>query len=255
MRHIRVVVLGAGLTLATGIAVAMAGTPFGGDDSGQIPSSKSTLKCENSIGNAVGKAVVCFLKCDAARADGKLADDTAEDACEKNNAGKSCLEKFEATATKKQSKDTTGGCNCVNVPSIALTIEAIMDGVAGISYCDSSSGTHFGGEDTGFLPPPKSAIKKCEDKANKLVGKAVPCFLKCDAARADGKLADDTAEDACEKNNAGKSCAEKLEASVAKLKGCPSCVSGSNLARFFEGALDGINSEWYCASPSGAFLE
>src|SRR5258708_3023643 len=123
MAQMRIVALGAGLALAAGVVVAIAGTPFGGDDTGTISSNKDTLKCEESIDKAVGKAVGCIGKGTASEASGKLANDAAEDACEKNNAGKSCLEKFAASATKAQSKDTSGGCNCVNVATLSGVIE------------------------------------------------------------------------------------------------------------------------------------
>jgi hypothetical protein len=86
------------------------------------------------------------------------------------------------------------------------------------------------------------------------VGTSVACVIKCHASRADGKLADDTAEDACEKNNAGKSCLEKFQASVAKLKGCLPCINAATLSTTIETVLDAGNSLTYCALPSGAFL-
>jgi hypothetical protein len=259
MAQMRIVALGAGLVLATGVAVAVAGTPFGGDDFGTIPSNKDTLKCEQSIDKAVGKAVGCIGKCTASEASGKLANDAAEDMCEKNNAGKSCLEKFAASVTKAKTKDTSGGCNCVNGSAISGIVESVLDGMNNTVYCDSTSGTPFGGDDTGFIPVAKSATAKCEASVAKAVSKAVACVIKCHASRASGKLADDTAEDACEKNNAGKSCLEKFTASVTKAQagdtsgGC-NCVSGTGLAGTIESQLDINSALTYCASPSGAFL-
>jgi len=256
MKQLRIT-LSAGAVLAAGVTVAIAGTPFGGDDTGTVPdpAHKTTLKCEETIGKAVGKAVGCIAKCTAKRSSGVFADDTAEDACEKNLAGKSCLEKFTAAGAKAQSKDTTGGCNCISVSGLATVIEFDLDSMNNAVYCDTTSGTPFGGDDTGDVPVAKSAVAKCEDTVNKLVGKAAGCIIKCHAARASGKLADDTAEDACEKNNAGHSCLEKFQASVAKLTGCPPCLNATTLASTIESTLDTGNSLTYCASPSGAFLE
>jgi hypothetical protein len=251
------IALSAGIVLAAGVTVAIAGTPFGGDDSGTVPdpSHKTTLKCEETIGKAVGKAVGCIGKCTAKRSSGSFTDDATEDACEKNNAGHSCLEKFTATATKAQTKDTSGLCNCVNVSGLASIIESDLDAMNNTVYCDTTSGMPFGGDDTGDLPVAGSPVAKCEDTVNKLVGKAVGCIIKCHSARASGKLADDTAEDACEKNNAGHSCLEKFQASVAKLTGCPPCLNSATLASTIETTLDAGNSLTYCASPSGAFVE
>ncbi len=255
MKQLTIVAVGVGAVLAVG--VALAGTPFGGDDTGTIPdpSHKTTLKCEETIGKAVGKAVECIGKCTAERSSGKLTDDTAEDDCEKNLSGKSCLEKFTAAVTKAQTKDTSGLCNCINGPGVATIIESDLDGMNNLVYCDTTSGTPFGGDDTGDLPVAKSAVAKCEDTVNKLVGKAAACIIKCHASRASGKLTTDTAEDACEKNNAGKSCLEKFQASVAKLTGCPSCIDAASLATTVENTLDTGNALTYCASPSGAFLQ
>src|SRR5262245_46635285 len=126
MRHL---VISAGIVLATATVALSVPTPFGGDDSGFIPQNKLTLKCEESIAKAVGKASACVGKCTAARADGKLADDVAEDACEKLNAGKSCIELFDAAVTKAQAKDTTLACNCIVGPSLGGVIEADLDGM------------------------------------------------------------------------------------------------------------------------------
>jgi hypothetical protein len=118
----------------------------------------------------------------------------------------------------------------------------------------------FGGDDTGFVPPPKSDVAKCETKASKAAAKLVACIFKCHDSRASGKLADDTAEDACEKGLTGKkpSCAAAFANSIAKLKGCPPCINGSamaSLASAAEAILDADNGMVYCASPSGAFVQ
>src|SRR6516225_7744057 len=98
--------------------------------------------------------------------------------------------------------------------------------------------TPFGGDDTGFIPPATDA--KCEAGAAKAQGKLIACILKCHASRASGKLADDTAEDSCEKTLVGKSCAALFAGAIAKLKGCPACINGTtmgNLAGLIEGVL------------------
>ena len=131
--------------------------------------------------------------------------------------------------------------------------------VVGLWAASARAQTPFGGDDTGLIPPAKSPIAKCEAGAGKAADKLIACILKCHASRASGKLADDTAEDACEKTLAGKSCTALFAAAIAKLKGCPACINGTtmaNLAGLTEALLDGNNSMVYCAaSPSGAFLD
>ena len=73
-----------------------------------------------------------------------------------------------------------------------------------------------------------------------------------------GKLADDTAEDSCEKTLAGKSCFAKFTLAISKLAGCPTCINGTtmgNLAGLTETLIDNLNNLVYCASPSGAFVQ
>jgi hypothetical protein len=123
-----------------------------------------------------------------------------------------------------------------------------------------AQGTPWGGDDTGFIPPAKSATAKCEAGAAKAANKLVSCIFKCHASRASGKLADDTAEDSCEKSlTTGKSCTALFAGAIAKLKGCPACINGTtmaNLAGMAEAVLDASNNQVYCsASPSGAFVQ
>ena len=230
------------------VGTAGAQTPFGGDDTGLIPPAKSpTAKCEAGAAKAQGKLTACILKCHASRASGKLADETAEDSCEKTLVGKSCTALFAGAIAKLK------GCpSCINgttMGSLAALTEALLDGNNSTVYCDSSSGTPFGGDDTGFVPTPKSASAKCEAGAAKAAGKLIGCIQKCHASRASGKLADDTAEDSCEKTLAGKSCVAKFTLAISKLTGCPACINGTtmgNLAGLTESTLDGNNSAIYC---------
>jgi hypothetical protein len=235
------------------------GTPWGGDDTGFIPPAKSpTAKCEAGAAKAADKLNACIFKCHASRAKGKLADDTAEDSCERTLAGKSCTAKFAASIAKLK------GCpSCINgttMAGLATFSEKIIDKNNGIVYCDTSSGTPFGGDDSGDIPTAKSASAKCEAGAAKARDKLNACIFKCHADRAKGKLADDTAEDSCEKTLAGKSCAAKFTLAISKLSGCPSCINGTtmaDLAGFTETIIDmDINGVVYCAaSPSGAFVQ
>ena len=132
--------------------------------------------------------------------------------------------------------------------------------VVGLWVASARAQTPFGGDDTGFIPPAKSPTAKCEAGAAKAADKLRGCIFKCHANRASGKLADDTAEDSCEKTLAGKSCTAKFAASIAKLKGCPSCINGTTMATYaveIEQEIDGTTGAMvYCsASPSGAFVQ
>jgi hypothetical protein len=162
MISFRIVALGTGVALAAGITVARAqGTPFGGDDTGDIPPPNSaSAKCESGVAKAADTLIACILKCHARRASGKLADDTAENSCEKTTlektlVGKSCTALFAAALAK------LSGCPaCINgttMANLAGTTESLLDTHNSAVYCDPASGTFFGGDDTGFVPTANSA--------------------------------------------------------------------------------------------------
>jgi hypothetical protein len=117
-------------------------------------------------------------------------------------------------------------------------------------YCDTSSGTPFGGDDSGFIPPHNSTIKTCELKVGGAESKLATCYLNCAALRASGTLPDETAEEACE-----STCTTGFTGLVAQLNGCPSCLDSGAIANMTESLLDGTYvPDIYCASPSGAFV-
>ena len=135
-----------GLMLTAG--AALAGTPFGGDDGGFLPpgGSKGAVgKCETAISKSASKAVACIFKCHDSRAAGKLANDTAEDACESANDGKSCLAKYFSATTKSIGKGGCPACLAGNVATIATTAETVLDASNGLVYCASPSGAFVDG--------------------------------------------------------------------------------------------------------------
>jgi hypothetical protein len=104
------------------------GTPFGGDDSGNIPSDAPTgpvTKCQNGVAKAVGNLVGAIAKCTTAVVQGQATDDQACDAA--------ALKKFGATKT--------AGCDaCTNLPTIGSVVEIMVNNTNGLVYCGSPSG-------------------------------------------------------------------------------------------------------------------
>ena len=241
MTRFRIVALSTGVAFAASIAVAIAGTPFGGDDSGTIPSDAPkgpVTKCESGVAKAAAKLVGSIFKCHAGRTTGKFADDTAENACE-------------STALTKFGLTKTAGCRgCTDLGHLGSVLEGVVDTNNDFIYCELT-GTPFGGDDSGFIPPdaPKGAETKCSNGAAKAVGKLVGSIPKCHIGRATGKFTDDTAENGCETTAQNK----------LKIKPtCPQCLAPFNvqLAAIFEGQVDGApNGLIWCGSPSGAFLD
>jgi hypothetical protein len=262
MTRFRVVALSTGVALAVGFAVASAGTPFGGDDGGRIPSDSPNgpvTKCESGVATAASKLIGAILKCHAGRTTGKYASDSAEETCE-NTA----LTKFA----------TLAGCSsCASAgytPPLGFWIEDLVDCFFSAKiYCDPA-GTPFGPNTTsddacpgGSLIPPDAPTGPetiCSNGVGTAVGKLVRSITKCHIRRAQGRLTSDSAENGCE------STAEAKFATTTKTAGCPACIGSlTALASFVERSLDTlpptvngpfvcINCQIWCGSPSGAFL-
>ena len=240
-----VLALSSGVVLAAGVSVAIAGTPFGGDDLGTIPSDAPkgpVTKCETGVAKAAGKLVGAAIKCHTSRASGKLADDTAEDTCET-----AAVTKFAATKTAGCAACTGG---MTGLTALGNAIVANLDTNNNKVAC-TATGTPFGGDDTGNIPAdaPKGPVTKCEGLVGKGVSKLVGSIIKCHGSRVAGKLADDSAENTCETT-------AKTKFGTTKTAGCDACLGSlSALADFVEGQADGaLNAIVWCGSPSGAFL-
>jgi len=242
MTQLRIVVLSAGVALAAGVTVAVAGTPFGGDDLGTIPTDSPkgpVTKCESGVAKAASKLAGSILKCHTARARGKLASETAEDACETT-----ALTTFGATKT-------AGCAACTNLTTLGAAIEAALDSNNNKVAC-TATGTPFGGDDTGNIPAdaPKGPVTKCEGGVGKAVGKLVGSIVKCHIGRARGKLTDNTAEDACEAT-------AKTKFGTTKATGCDPCLGAlSTLGAFVEAQADGaLNALVWCGGAGGTALK
>jgi len=238
-KHLLVVV---GLAAAIGAGSARAGTPFGGDDMGFVPPDTGTLKCESSVTKNAAKLTLavslCHIKAADAGVKGKTFD---EEMCEDAARGKYDAANLKLTCP-----------NCVDPKAIGDNVQSMLDMAAnGGIYCDTTSGTPFGGDDSGDVPPSKAA-EKCQNLTTKqlalLVGTVSKCHNKLAAQALKGKPFD---EEGCE--NAAVS---KFNAFTGTLTNCPSCLSGL-LVGFGQLVADGVDAQLgtiYCQSPSGAFL-
>ncbi len=236
--------------LMTMLALALSGnllaaTPFGGDVKGFLPTPKTPIaKCQGKTTKNVGKLVKCLAKCHVARVTGKLPDATAQEACESNNAGKSCREKFTASQAR-----LTGCPVCLGTSEfIGGRMERLVDHGNALAYC--GDGVPFGGEDTGDLPSdaPKGPTAKCANKIEvSVVAKAFEGMGKCHAKRADGILADPNEESQCE-----------FDAFYLKtgsvFDGCDSCIYESGhrdaVADYIRASSDDLNGAIYCEAPT-----
>jgi hypothetical protein len=135
-------------------------------------------------------------------------------------------------------------------------------------FCDGTQNA-FDGDDSGKIPTTRDALE-CETKVVKIANKyeegGVRCHIKFATSRFKGKPVDD---DACEEK-----AVQSYRKALSTLKGCPSCVGScppcdpttkvcgpcsGPIAEIEAGFNHGLGTflvtHFYCASPSGAFLD
>ena len=138
---VRTLSIAFGLASLLAVGTAVTGTPFGSDDTGNLPTQKTTITCENAVGKDVSKLVACIGKCHAARAAGKITDDAGEETCEEGPlAGKSCKERFVATMGKLGPK-CPGQCAVNNGTADGVIL--LVDSHNNLVYCAASPSGAF----------------------------------------------------------------------------------------------------------------
>jgi hypothetical protein len=149
---IKRIAIAVALAVAVAAGYALAGTPFGGDDTGYIPpgSPKSDFaKCEKKFSTKVRAAIDCIVKCHQDRANLKTTDDAGEDNCETGDPKKSCKVKYQKAVSKLIG---TGCPPCLNSAPAANalfdTAETVLDSTNGMVFCASSSGAFIDGSGT-----------------------------------------------------------------------------------------------------------
>jgi len=115
------------------------GTPFGGDDLGNIPTDKTSAKCEDTAVKAVAKLSGAIAKCHAKQADTsfKLASPQDDEACES-----AAITKFN-TATSKLTAPPCPSCLVALLPTVGSQALPMIDGINGNTYCASPSGAYL----------------------------------------------------------------------------------------------------------------
>lgn len=248
------VVLSAAVAVTLSAGLALAGTPFGGDDTGFVPPDKATSKCEDGVAKNVGALAAGLIKCNV-----KDSDDKFKNAG--NGAGFDGPACELAAIGKWDGKVNALVCpSCLDqagkdfVRDLTVTLVNLNGGVV---FCDNTTGTpEDGGQpiqtSTGIVPPNKT-VQKCEDGAAKLASKHTGAVGKCHIKMADSALKGAPFdEEGCE--TAANS---KFDAGAAKLTGCPACLGPAGLTALRDlvvTLLDSNNNLAYCASPSGAFI-
>ena len=250
------------------------GVPFGGDDTGCVPDTKNHLKCGDSIGKAVGKAIRAVIKCHQKQADAAFATLNGkvttfdEELCEEGpNGGKSAKEKFEAAIAKIG----PSGKNLCTSQQLALASSqetalfagksnaASLDALNGQVYCDGSASIDPSGDDAGTIDPSGLTGKlklKCADTLGRELGKLAAAAIVCHQKQADSGFAGKVfQEEVCEESDPAKhrSALEKYRAAMDKLdaKGIctQTCLSRPNRDALGANVLGQIESANQVAYP------
>jgi len=236
----------AAFTLSAG--VALAGTPFGGDDTGFVPPDKDTAKCEDSVSKQVSTLSNDLLKCNI-----KDSDDQFKNGGTGSFDGVACQVAARGKYdTKTGALTCTGPATCVDRPGLRDLTTTLINLNGGVVFCDNSSGTAQDAPNTGFVPPNKD-VQKCENGVAKSAAKLIGAIVKCHVKAADQALKGKPYnEEACEQIAMGQ-----YDLKTFTIPGCPACLGTAGqgaLRDLVETLLDSNNNGSYCASPSGAFL-
>ena len=126
----------------SGLTYCDAGTPFGSDDVGNVPTLVNVLKCEQQVNLNAIKVVKCIkLKCHRKLADSLANRDASfnEPDCRRDDTLNSCLAHYQ------QSNQQLIGCPaCLDQPAelqaVFDQLEGELDSTNGLTYCASPSG-------------------------------------------------------------------------------------------------------------------
>lgn len=245
--------LGLLAVLAT-CAIALAGTPFGGDDTGFLPPDEATAKCGAIFAKATAKLAAGVLGCKVKGARSRIAmHESSGTNFVEDNCTDVWLNRFNKTA--EVSGPTCPAC----IDTTSLYTQGSNDNInpvsAALFFCDSASGVQIDDEtvfDLGWVPAGKAAMR-CEAGAARAAGKAQLALWACHAREATGDVSGATFDgDACE-----VAAAAKFSAALQALTGCPACLAAilPNLPSIVSHAVNHSVGLIYCASPSGAFLD
>jgi hypothetical protein len=222
-------------TALNAAACEPAGCPFGGDDTGCLPTSEALHQCHKRVAKAVAKLTRRVIDCHTKQADAAYAtfrgdqESFDEEACE-HNARQSFDESIMELAT-------SGGCRPETSDAVGKlrdllladkTAAGSLDAINGSIYCDSTSGALIDpqGDDAGAIPRSKSRLR-CSDHVAKELGKlakrVIVCHVEAGDHFQDGEAFD---EEACESDALARFAEERDE--VLHEEHCPGCLNATS---------------------------
>jgi hypothetical protein len=249
------------MALGTGLLVGMAHAtpPFGGDDTGFVSPDKVQLICSQKVLQLGTKTDLKIMKCHNDLAADALAGQgigNSEEACE--NAATS---KLDGKLNALFAKYPCAPCLTGMAATLGADIEGAADTALDDKFCEGTvSFADIGqADDEGFVPP-DATVYKCEASVAKNLAKLALCISKCHIKMAKYVFVNRAFdEEACESTDPLRSCRVKynrIRDKVAPI--CPACLDSATqdaLADAVETNADASLGDFYCASPSGAFIE
>jgi hypothetical protein len=273
-RILGIVALSVCLTAAS--AFAAPGDPFGGSETGCVPSGKAGLTCGKILTSGLGKLVASVVKCHLTQAaqayktgHSSTGFDNAEENCTIGNPTASAKAKFDALLVKANAICPAGIVPVAEARRDVFlgdtSIQNSLDSINGVFFCDATSGLSIaepggGDQDEAGSIPSTPEHYKCSVAVAKLFSKLVTGVYKCHVKAAQAIFAGKPHDtDACEETPT-KGALAKYEAKVQKLITagiCPPCLadpmSGANALAMGAGViaeLDAQNEEVYpCPAP------
>src|SRR5213593_668815 len=207
------------------LVAAVAGGPFGGDDSGYVPPNRSVAKCEQQVARSLASFDRCALTCNVRAAKAAFKGRPIDlPACTQTGA-RSCRGRYDRASARMAQ---TGRCPaCLSPAAQGL----LADGAA----------ARF---------KPDAAALRCEDAVARNLARTIVCSANCHVAAASAGLKDRPFdEEGCE-----RSCRRSYDEASARLAPhCPPCLGAAeqaDLADQAEAAADEENGDIFCAGGS-----
>src|SRR3989442_3193551 len=218
------------------LVAAVAGGPFGGDDSGYVPPNRSVAKCEQQVARSLASFDRCTLTCNVRAAKAAFKGRPIDlPACTQTGA-RSCRGRYDRASARMAQ---TGRCPaCLSSPAQSLLADraaARVEQSAGAIHCRAA---------------PDAAALRCEDAVARNLARTIVCIASCHVAAASAGLKDRPFdEEGCE-----RSCRRSYDEASARLAPrCPPCLGGAeqaDLADQAEAAADEENGDIFCAGGS-----
>lgn len=246
-----------GAVLAAALLVGNASAQTVGDE------NKCQQNASKAVSKFVGSKVKCLNKCWSSFRKGDPVDclDTAQDGDPRDATTQACINAAETKSNEGQAKKCTADCpECYNGGNCPADASGKTDTTEGL-VDTQDNGIHC---NPGGVTPDEA---KCEDNTSKVLAKLVAslakCTQKCRANEEKGKAAPGSCTPPpSDSSTQGCISAAKAKCAAGVDKKCgantPACYSGANgtlLCNTVASLVDGQYNEFFCGSPSGAFLE